>query len=85
MPIKEEIETALRSAFAVEELKVEDVSEAHRGHAGFREGGETHFDVAITAQDFAGMSRVAKHRALHSALGADLIGRIHALSLDIAP
>ncbi|MEH6644135.1 BolA family protein [Sulfitobacter sp.] len=85
MPIKEEIEAALRSAFAVEQLKVEDVSEAHRGHTGFREGGETHFDVAITAQDFAGMSRVAKHRAMHSALGAELIGRIHALSLDITP
>ncbi|UWR27608.1 BolA family transcriptional regulator [Sulfitobacter sp. S223] len=85
MPIKNEIETALRAAFAVEQLEVADVSEAHRGHAGFREGGETHFDVAITAQDFAGMSRLAKHRAVHSALGADLIGRIHALSLDITP
>ena len=85
MPIKNEIETALRAAFAVEQLEVADVSEAHRGHAGFREGGETHFDVAITAQDFAAMSRLAKHRAVHSALGADLIGRIHALSLDITP
>ena len=85
MPIKNEIETALRAAFAVEQLEVADVSEAHRGHAGVREGGETHFDVAITAQDFAGMSRLAKHRAVHSALGADLIGRIHALSLDITP
>ena len=85
MPIKEEIETALREAFTADRLVVQDVSEAHRGHAGFREGGETHFDVAITAPEFAGMSRLAKHRAVHGALGADLIGRIHALSLDIAP
>ncbi|MEP3440600.1 MAG: BolA family protein [Sulfitobacter sp.] len=85
MPIKDEIEQALRVAFTPSRLVVEDVSEAHRGHAGFREGGETHFDVAITAPEFAGMSRVKKHRAMHAALGKDLIGRIHALSMDIAP
>ncbi|MEH6832229.1 BolA family protein [Sulfitobacter sp.] len=85
MLVKDEIEAALKAAFTVERLLVEDVSEAHRGHSGFREGGQTHFDVAITAPEFAGLSRVAKHRAVHSALGAELIGRIHALSLDIAP
>ena len=85
MLVRDEIEAALQAAFAVERLVVEDVSEAHRGHAGFREGGQTHFDVAITAPDFAGLSRVAKHRAVHGALGAELIGRIHALSLDIKP
>jgi BolA protein len=85
MLVSEEIETALRAAFKVERLEVADVSEAHRGHAGHREGGQTHFDVAIIAPEFAGLSRVAKHRAVHNALGADLIGRIHALSLDIAP
>jgi len=41
--------------------------------------------VAIAAPEFAGLSRVAKHRAVHSALGAELIARIHALSLDISP
>ncbi len=84
MPVKDEIEGALRAKFEVVQLEVADVSEAHRGHAGFREGGETHFDVAITAPDFTGMSRVAKHRAVHAALGPDLIARIHALSLDIS-
>jgi BolA protein len=85
MAVKDEIEQALRASFAVEKLIVADVSEAHRGHAGFQEGGESHFDVAITAPDFKGLSRLAKHRAVHSALGAELIARIHALSLDITP
>lgn len=85
MLVKDEIESALRAGFAVEQLEVADVSEDHRGHAGFREGGQTHFDVVIRSGDFAGLSRVAKHRAVHAALGAELIGRIHALSLDIAP
>ncbi len=83
MEVKDEIENALRAAFSVELLEVEDVSEAHRGHAGFREGGATHFDVAITAPEFKGMSRIARHRAVHRALGPELIARIHALSLDI--
>lgn len=85
MAVQDEIEQALRAAFEVENLVVEDVSEAHRGHAGFREGGQTHFDVAIRAPEFAGLGRVAKHRAVHAALGPELISRIHALSLEIAP
>ena len=83
MMVKDEIESALRASFDVQRLEVEDVSEAHRGHAGFREGGQTHFDLAIAAPDFKGLSRLARHRAVHAALGADLIGRIHALSMDI--
>ena len=85
MLVKDEIEAALKAAFTTERLVVADVSEAHRGHAGYQDGGQSHFDVAITAPEFVGLSRVAKHRAVHSALGAVLIGRIHALSLDIAP
>ena len=84
MAVIDEIEAALEKAFAPSALEVSDVSEAHRGHAGFREGGETHFDVRIVAAGFAGKSRLARHRAVHSALGAELIGRIHALSLNIS-
>lgn len=85
MPVRDEIEAALRTAFTIEELQVDDVSEAHRGHAGYKEGGDSHFDVAITAPEFKGLSRIAKHRAVHAALGDALIARIHALSLDIKP
>lgn len=85
MPVRDEIEAALRAAFTVEALEINDVSEAHRGHAGFQEGGESHFDVVLAAPDFAGKSRIAKHRAVHAALGPELIARIHALSLDLKP
>ncbi|MEP5762139.1 MAG: BolA family protein [Litoreibacter sp.] len=79
-----EMEARLREAFAPTLLEVVDDSESHRGHAGFQEGGESHFNVAIRSQAFAGMSRLARHRAVHSALGQDVIGRIHALALDIS-
>ncbi len=60
-----------------------DDSERHRGHAGYQEGGESHFNVRIRAEAFAGQTRIARHRAVHAALGKDLVGRIHALALDI--
>lgn len=84
MAVADEIETRLRTAFGPRRLSVEDQSEQHRGHAGWREGGETHFHVEIAAEGFGAMSRIERHRAIHTALGPDLIGRIHALSLDIA-
>lgn len=73
----------LDEAFAPTRLTVADVSESHRGHSGYQEGGESHFDVAITAPAFNGLSRIERHRSVHRALGADLVGRIHALALDI--
>lgn len=83
MQIRDEIEARLSAAFAPSRLEVVDDSESHRGHAGWRDGGQTHFNVLIRATEFAAMSRIARHRAIHAALGADLVGRIHALALDV--
>lgn len=83
MSVTQEIHDRLRTAFQPRELEVVDDSERHRGHAGYQEGGESHFGVKIRAEGFAGMSRVARHRAVHEALGKALVRRIHALSLDI--
>lgn len=83
MSVVEEIRRSLDSAFAPSALTVEDDSEAHRGHSGYQEGGESHFNVMIRSPAFGGMSRIARHRAVHNALGKDLVGRIHALALDI--
>jgi BolA protein len=30
------------------------------------------------------MSRIARHRAVHAALGVGIIGRIHALAIDVS-
>ncbi len=82
MSITDEIRDRLETAFGPTELEVVDDSESHRGHAGYQEGGESHFNVRIRAAGFAGKSRVARHRAVHAALG-DIVPRIHALALDI--
>lgn len=83
MNTSDAIRERLQQAFSPSELDVIDDSERHRGHAGYRDGGQSHFNVRIRAKAFAGQSRIARHRAVHDALGADLVGRLHALSLDI--
>ncbi|MFK7743406.1 MAG: BolA family protein [Roseobacter sp.] len=83
MSKRQEIEDSLRAAFSPTALDVVDDTESHRGHAGFTEGVESHFNVMIRSTQFEGMNRLARHRAIHSALGADLISRIHALALDV--
>ncbi len=82
-PVATEIRAKLQAAFAPAELVVVDDSESHRGHAGFQDGGESHFNVRLRSEAFAGASRVARHRAVHAALGPELIARIHALALDL--
>lgn len=83
MPIADEIRHSLTATFAPTRLEIVDDSESHRGHGGWREGGETHFNVAIRAPGLASLPRIDRHRAIHRALGAELVARIHALALDI--
>ena len=64
-------------------LVVIDESEDHRGHAGWREGGETHFRIRMTSPAFAGLGRVQRHRLVHQTLG-DIVPRIHALALELS-
>ena len=84
MAMKDEIHHKLSAAFAPDQLEVVNDSHRHAGHAGDDGTGETHFNVMIRAPQFAPMSRVQRHRAVHAALGPAIIARIHALALDIA-
>jgi len=84
MRVEDEIRQKLETAFAPVRLDVVDESERHRGHAGYREGGQSHFRVSIAAEGFRDQSRIARHRAVHEALGPELIGRLHALALEIS-
>ncbi len=82
-PVATEIRRRIEAALAPEQLEIIDESERHRGHAGWREGGESHFRLRLRAPSLARMSRLARHRAIHAALGRDLMARIHALAIEI--
>lgn len=79
--LKDWITAALRERLAPAELTVEDESEQHRGHAGWREGGETHFRIDVVAEAFAGKSRVERHRMVNAIVGEAFSGRLHALAI----
>lgn len=83
MQIEDKIRASLMDAFAPDRLEVVNESHRHAGHAGDDGSGESHFRVAIRAPAFAGQSRLARHRAVHAALGPEIMGRIHALALEI--
>ncbi|MGK2285618.1 BolA family protein [Pedomonas sp. V897] len=83
-PVAKEVSRRLSETFHPTRLVVRDDSEQHRGHAGHREGVETHFTVEICAEAFRGRSRVEQQRLVYGAL-ADLMNNpIHALSLKIS-
>ncbi|TBR28441.1 MAG: BolA family transcriptional regulator [Reyranella sp.] len=63
-------------------LAIEDESSKHHGHAGWREGGETHFRVEIVSQAFDGKTRVARQRLVYAALKEELDAGLHALAME---
>lgn len=81
--VADAIKQKLHAAFDPSHLYVEDQSENHRGHVGYREGGETHFHVIMTAASFEGQNRVSRQRAVHAALAEELAGPVHALSMEL--
>jgi len=44
---------------------------------------QVHFTAQIVSDEFNGLSRIQRHRRVHSAIGAELGREIHALSLDL--
>lgn len=84
MTREDEIRTRLEEAFSPRHLEVINESHKHAHHGGHDGAGESHFRVVIVADAFAPMSRVARHRAVHAALGPALTKAIHALALDVS-
>jgi BolA protein len=68
----------LSQAFAPVALEVFDDSHKHVGPAGARDG-RGHFTVEIVSDAFAGLSPLARHRAVYAALGGMMDNDIHAL------
>jgi BolA protein len=80
MNVAHEIRARLQ---ALEPLSLDlvDESEQHRGHAGYREGGNTHWRLAIVSPRFSGKPTVARHRMVYQALGELMQHPIHALAI----
>lgn len=83
MNMEEKIREALEQAFTAQSLEVLNESHLHAGHSGDDGSGESHFRVRLKAEGFENMSRIARHRAVHQALGP-LATEVHALALELS-
>lgn len=81
MSLKDLITRTLEERLAPTHLTVTDESHQHHGHAGWREGGETHFRLDIVSPAFAGKGRVERHRLVNEALGTAFERGLHALAI----
>jgi BolA protein len=81
MSMRDIITDKLTRAFAPQSLTVADESHQHAGHAGWREGGETHFRITIVAESFRGKNRIERHRMINAVLSSELAERVHALAI----
>ena len=83
MSVKDRIVATLAEALRPEALAVIDESHQHAGHMGSRAGGETHFRVRVTAEAFAGRSRIDRHRMVNALLAEELKpDGVHALAIE---
>ena len=81
MSVAQDIRQRL-AALQPQQLDLVDESESHRGHAGYRDGGGTHWRLTIVSSAFAGQPTVARHRLVYQALGELMQHPIHALAIS---
>ena len=85
-PIASIMREKLTAAFAPTRLELEDDSARHAGHhheggMDARPGGESHFNLTIVSEAFAGQGRVQRQRSVNAVLAEELAGPVHALSI----
>lgn len=83
MSVAETMRHKLAQAFDPAELEIVDQSHLHAGHAGAREGGESHFRVRMVSAAFDGKSRLERQRMVNKVLAEELAGPVHALVLSL--
>jgi BolA protein len=82
MSLKDWMNETLQERLQPISLSVEDESHQHIGHAGWREGGETHFRLDIVSTAFEGKSRVERHRMVNEVLREAFQRGLHALAIN---
>ncbi len=85
-PVAAIIREKLQQSLSPSRLEIIDDSWRHAGHhheggMDAKPGGESHFNIVVVSDAFAGHSRVARQRAINDLLRTELAGPIHALSI----
>jgi BolA-like protein 1 len=77
MIVQQRIASKLNAALSPVHLDVENESHRHS----VAPGSETHFKVLVVSPAFEGKSLIDRHRAVNTALAAELAGGVHALTI----
>jgi BolA protein len=75
------MERLLAAAFPNARIEITDDSAKHAGHSGARPEGETHFSLRIISDQFAGKTRVVRHRMVYDVLTPLFANGLHALAI----
>ncbi len=67
------IEAAIKAAFPDAQITLTDLA-----------GDDNHWQAHVISSAFAGLSRIAQHKAVYAALGGRMGGELHALQLTTA-
>jgi len=81
--VTEIITEKLKNVFDPAKFELIDESESHRGHGGWREGGESHFRLRMTSASFIGIGHVQRQRAVNQVLAEELAGPVHAFAMEL--
>ena len=84
MMLEKEIYSAIAKTYPKAKIDVINESHLHAGHAGDDGTGESHWRLKVSDESLMSCSRIARHRAIHAALGQGIINRIHALAIEIS-
>jgi len=83
LSVTKKMKEKLKKAFDPSKFELIDDSESHRGHGGWRDGGESHFRLRMTSAHFTGQGRVQRQRAVNKILTEELAGSVHALEMEL--
>jgi len=83
--IHQQLDDLIRKHLSPSLLEINNESEKHRGHKhGSKDtNAESHFRIKIVSKAFTGLSRIERHRLVHTILDDLLINHIHALALTL--
>ena len=77
------IQDILQNKFAPDYIKIVDDSDRHRGHAGQKESGGSHYTIILVSDSFEGKTLLERHRAVYDAVEMDRSESIHAFALKV--
>ena len=77
MSVREIIINKLHEGLSPTHLQVDNISHMHAGPA----NAETHFDLVVVSEAFAGLRAVQCHQRIYQLLADELSGGVHALAI----